>query len=83
MDNQEAIAFAALWASVHTLRFMTNRGLISPNEVDEAYGSIIEAVQMGDADYAARVESRLAVTFSEMRKWAEERWIGKEQTNPR
>ena len=81
--NQEAIAFGALWAVVHLMRAMVNRGLVSPNEVDEIYSSLIEGVQSGDPAVAALLEARLEAVFAEMRQWADERWIGKGQTNPR
>lgn len=83
MRNEDTVAFAALWASTHTLRIMVTRGLVSPNEVDEVHSSIIEAVQQGDPAFAAMIEARLELPFSEMKQWAEKRWIGTGKTEPR
>lgn len=62
---------------------MVNRGLISPNEVDEAFSSIVEALESGDPAFAALVQSRLQQPFADMRDWADKLWIGKGQSNPR
>ena len=83
MKNEAALGLAALWVAVHNLRFMVNRGLVSPAEVDEAFGSICEALSASDPDFAAQTEQKLEPVFLEMKKWAEERWIGKGKTNPR
>lgn len=81
--NSEPLGFASFWAICHLLRIMVNRGLVSPNEVDEIYGSLIEGVQGVDPEFAVTLEERLTPLFAEMKKWAEERWIGKGKTNPR
>ena len=83
LDRAEALATASLWASVHNLRILVNRGLASPNEVDEIYGSIIEAIQNGDADFAVRTEAALQGVFVDLKAYAEKLWMGKGQTNPR
>ncbi|HEY1606669.1 MAG TPA: hypothetical protein VGF77_13835 [Allosphingosinicella sp.] len=82
MTNNEPVGFAALWGMIHILRALVNRGLISPAEVDEIYGSMIEGFQSGDARAAAFLEQRLEQPFAELRQWAEKNWIGKGQTNP-
>ena len=77
------MATASLWAAVHNLRILVNRGLASPNEVDEVYSSIVEALQQGDPQFAARSEQALGQAFAELRRWADKLWVGKDQTNPR
>ena len=83
MGNGEALAIGALWGSVHILRALVNRGLISPNEVDEIYGSMLEGIQQGDPSLAASLEAKLEGVFAELRQWAGERWIGRGETDPR
>lgn len=85
MTEQElfAVAFAGLWSSAHTARIMTNRGLVSPSEVDEIYGSIVEALQHGGEEFAAKMTARLDGSFAEMRQTAQRVWIGKGKTDPR
>ena len=82
MENEDAIALAALWTSIHNLRILVNRGLASPNEVNEVYGSLVEALQGGDPKFAAMMEQRLEGPFAELRQWAEKLWIGRGKTNP-
>ena len=80
----EPIGMAAFWAVNHLLRAMVNRGLVSPNELDEIHGSMIEGIQgMGDPALAARIEGHLENPILEMRATALERWVGKGQTDPR
>lgn len=83
MNSAQAIAFGALWGSIHNLRFMVNRGLVSPNEVDEFLSSVVEAFQSGDEELAAEMELAISPALAEMRQWAEKLWIGRGQTNPR
>ena len=82
-NNATAMATASLWAAVHNLRILVNRGLASPNEVDEVYSSIVEALQHGDPQFAADSERALGLAFADLKQWAEKLWIGKDQTNPR
>lgn len=80
----EPIGMAAFWAVSHLLRAMVNRGLVSPNELDEIHGSMIEGIQgMSDPEFAAKFEGNLEKPFLEMRATALERWIGKGLTDPR
>ena len=83
LSNAEAIALAAVWASVHNLRFMVNRGLVSQNEVDEFHSSLLEGFQGGNAELAATLEVEIGPVFIELHQWAEKLWIGRGQTNPR
>jgi hypothetical protein len=76
MDKLYGIAIGNLWASVHTLRILINRGLVSPEEVDEVYGSLIEGLQSGDPEFAALFESKLEGIFAEMRSYAQKLWKG-------
>jgi len=79
----DSVAIAALWGAIHNLRFMINRGLISPNEVEEFAGSIFEGLQSGDENVAAHLEAQLTPMFAEMKEWAVKLWIGREESNPR
>jgi hypothetical protein len=76
MDKFYGLAMGNLWASVHTLRILVNRGLVSPDEVDEVYGSLIEGLQSGDPKFAALFESKLEGIFAEMRGYAQKLWKG-------
>lgn len=82
MDNSEALGVATLWASVHMLRVLVNRGLVSPNEVDQIYGSILEGLHQGEPTFAATFETQLDPLFSELSQWSERLWIGRGQSNP-
>lgn len=80
----EPIGMAAFWTVNHLLRAMVSRGLVSPNELNEIHGSMIEGIQgMGDPALAARIEGHLEKPFLEMRATQLERWIGKRQTDTR
>ena len=81
--NEAALSIASLWASQHILRIMVNRGLVSPNEVDEVHGSILEAMEMADPAFATTVTGPLEAAFVELKQTAESLWIGKGKTNPR
>ena len=71
MDAGHGLAMGALWASVHIVRILVNRGLVGPAELDEIYGSLIEGLQSGDAGFAAVFEQQLGSVFAEMRGHAE------------
>lgn len=76
MLEEESVAMAALWGTVHLLRVMVNRGLVSPNEVETIYGGMLEGFQLGDKENAARAEVFLQQPFAEIRQWAKDRWVG-------
>lgn len=83
MERAESLAIAALWASVHNLRILVNRGLASPNEVDETYASVFEALEGSDPPFSELSEAGLQKAFAEMKAVALDRWIGKGEANPR
>lgn len=43
----QSIAIAALWASIHNLRILVNRGFVKPAEVEEFAGAVFEGLQQG------------------------------------
>ena len=45
--TDSAIGIAALWASIHNLRILVNRGLAEPEEVEEFAGAMFEGLQHG------------------------------------
>lgn len=83
MDDGVAVAMAAIATVGHLTRMLANRGLLSPNEVDEIFSSIVEAAQAGSAEMATLIETKLAPAYAAVRETAKERWIGKGQTDPR
>jgi hypothetical protein len=82
MNDEKAVAFAALAASLQTFRVLVNRGLVSPNEVEVTYSSITQAVRNASDEMRALVESALATPFAEYRQVAKERWIGRGNPDP-
>lgn len=65
--TNSAIGIAALWASIHNLRILVNRGLAEPEEIEEFAGAVFEGLQHGCANEAAIWESELAPLFAEMK----------------
>ena len=65
--TDSAIGIAALWASIHNLRILVNRGLAEPEEVEEFAGAVFEGLQHGCANEAAIWEAELAPLFAEMK----------------
>lgn len=43
--DYRALGLAGIWGSVHVLRIMINRGLVSPNEVDEVFEGIMDGLE--------------------------------------
>jgi hypothetical protein len=76
MANGSGLAMGALWASIHNLRIMVNRGLVSPREVDEVASALFEGLQVGDQEEAAILEVDLTPVFAEMREFAKQAWLG-------
>jgi hypothetical protein len=83
MSFERATSMAGLWSSLHILRIMANRGLVSPNEVETVNDSITEAMEtLAPPDMAASLSEKISPVLAEVRQIASERWIGKGQTNP-
>lgn len=83
MNIELTAAMAGLRASIHLLRIMANRGLLSPNEVETVYSSMMECFEAHDhQEFAASLTSNLDPVIAEIRETAQQRWIGKGETNP-
>lgn len=65
-----------LWATVHIINSLVKRGLLSPSELDEIYGSLIEGMEGGDPKVAAMFEKRLHRPFADMRTHAAKTYKG-------
>ena len=65
--TDSAIGIAALWASIHNLRILVNRGLAEPEEIEEFAGAVFEGLQHGSDNEAAIWEAELAPLFAEMK----------------
>lgn len=81
MEDQ-GIGLAAMWASVHIVRILVNRGLLSPNEVETIYGSMIEGFSYGGREIAAQMGSAVEPSFADFCQEAKKRWIGRENGDP-
>lgn len=64
------IGMGAMWSSLHILRVLTNRGLLSANEIEQVHASLLEGLQAGDAETAAILEADLTPVFLELRQHA-------------
>ena len=83
MSIERAASMAGLWASIHVLRIMANRGLVSPNEVETVNDAIMESFEtLGSQEMAASVAANLAPAMAEVREFAAQFWIGKGLTDP-
>ena len=71
LEGTYGIAMGTLWASMHIVRILVQKGLISPADLDEIYGSLMEGVQSGDTRLAALFETRLDGVFTDLRRDAE------------
>ena len=67
----------ALTAALHLIRILANRGLLSPNEVENIYSATIAVIEDDHADY---VQRQLDPIFVEIREKAKEQWSGHEDT---
>ena len=67
----------ALTAALHLIRILANRGLLSPNEVENIYSATIDVISKDDVDF---VQGQLDPIFVEIRETAKERWSGHEDT---
>ena len=63
----------ALTAAVHLIRVLVNRGLLSPNEVENIYNATIETIPAEEADY---VRDQFDPIFVEIRDEAQKQWAG-------
>jgi len=63
----------ALTAVLHLIRVLADRGLLSPNEIENLYAATIDVVAEQDADY---VQKQLDPIFVEIRQHAQTRWSG-------
>lgn len=76
-SDEMAVAFAGLSASLHTVRIMANRGLVSPAEVETICSAILETLEsLGSPQLVASMTARCDPTFADLRRAAAERWIG-------
>jgi len=83
MSNDTAIAMASLTSSLHMMRIMANRGLVSPNEVETIHSMITETLEtMGSPELSATMMAPLDPVIAEVREFANKRWIGKGKTDP-
>jgi len=83
MNDSIAVGLAALNGTLHLLRIQVNRGFVSPNEVDTIYSSIVETMEtMASPEMTAIVTAQLDQAIPEIRKFAEQRWVGRGKTNP-
>ncbi len=72
---------AALSGAMHILRTLVNRGLVSPAEVETIHETLLEVVQGGDEQSAARFEAVFESSFVELRRFASDLW--QEPDNPK
>lgn len=70
--HDAGVALAALWASIHNLRILVNRGIVLPKEVEDFAGAVFEGLQQGNAADAAIWEAELEPLFAEMKAVAGE-----------
>ena len=70
--HDTGVALAALWASIHNLRILVNRGLVRPSELEDFAGAVFEGLQQGDVSEAAIWEAELEPLFAEMKAVANE-----------
>lgn len=82
MDEFLALTFGNLAASVHTFRILTNRGLVSPNEVENFFRDVAETMRDGSPKAAESFENRFQEQFAELRQIAQVRWIGTGHPDP-
>lgn len=79
-----AVGSAALLTSLHILRVLANRGLVSPGEVDTIYEAVTGAMEMlGTEDMQLNNFVNVSGMFVEIQQSANEHWIGKGKTNPK
>ena len=83
MEDAEALALAALWGTIHNLRVLVNRGLVSPTEVDDFASAVFEGVQQGSVTKAAIWETALSPALADLKEVSYKLWSGDGQTNPR
>ncbi len=78
-----AIALAALSVALHNLRIAANRGLVSPNEVESVFSTLMETIeQLGSENLQGNIVTNVGGMMGEIRQTAKERWVGKGKTNP-
>jgi len=82
VNDEQALGFAALAAALQTFRVLVNRGLVSPNEVEVTYDSILQAVRNASPKMQGVTEAALATPFAEYRQVAKERWVGRDKPDP-
>jgi hypothetical protein len=72
-----ALGMAALSVAMHTVRVLTNRGLISPNElqsIDSMFNETLES--LGSESFQSSVVGHTSELMAEMHRLAKERWQG-------
>jgi ActR/RegA family two-component response regulator len=76
MEPALAIGFASLSAALHNIRILAKRGLASPEDVEEVYASVMEAVEHGGAPLSSIVEAQLGPQFVLLRQDSRRYWKG-------
>ena len=80
MVSREEIAFtvanAALHSSLHSLRILANRGLVSPKDLDESLEGVFETLENLPTDWLAIFQKRYDPLFAELKRVAAVRWDG-------
>ena len=72
--NSFAIGMAGLHGSLHSLRILANRGLVSPLELDQCLEGIMETLENLPPDMLAIVQPRIDPVLVEMKQAAANNW---------
>lgn len=73
MSVERDLGFAALNVSFHIMVTLARRGLLSPQEVEDAYGRIL-AVGGRDAEMHATLTAQLDGSYAELRRLSALTW---------
>ena len=72
VSAERELGFAALRASFRTLMVLAERGLLSPQEVEQTYGSILGMIH--DPKMHSVLTSQLDESYAALRQRAAETW---------
>jgi hypothetical protein len=68
------ISMAALHASLHALRILAERGLVSPEDIDESLDGIIETLESLPAEVLPIVMKTLDPLLAQLKQIAARNW---------
>ncbi|BBE34638.1 hypothetical protein [Sphingosinicella microcystinivorans] len=73
-DHSFPLAMAAIHMSLHSLRILAQRGLVSPEDADESLDGVFETLENLEPERLVVVQRHLDPLFAEIKQIASAKW---------